>query len=85
MSYFEKIWKHYSILALEKSGIKIDSDTHSELEEAARDLEERSYRLGFRLNSAESRIDSLEETLSNLEIRLSLLENPEGLEAESHE
>lgn len=45
MEYFTKIIKHYFILALSKAGVSIDSDTHTELDDACKDLEKHIDRI----------------------------------------
>ena len=39
MNYFARIIKHYITLALERSGVSIDGDTQTELNNAINDLD----------------------------------------------
>ena len=39
MNYFARIIKHYITLALEKAGARVDSDMHTELDDAITSLD----------------------------------------------
>lgn len=40
MNYFARIIKHYLIIALQGAGVRLDSDTHAELNGAINDLDQ---------------------------------------------
>lgn len=61
MRYFERIIRHYILMALRASGVPIDSDTYSELDSAFEELRETLEALDKRIAELEKMSPELEE------------------------